>query len=510
MNKSFGKRFGVVLTMSLLCLWTQDIVFADDALTGKAPQNEKSQEYIDDPGAEPIFDKEGHYFGFIPLPFEPELHVGDQLESAGVTDSRYDMRDPDNDGDQSDSLLSPVRDQGQCGSAALGTNEGHLLQKGKNEDNTVCVPVRSGVNDFQFIKQEILDHGALTTSIYWDHNAYAPGTQTYFFDDPTDSLNRSNHAVIIVGWDDNRYVPGAGRSGAFIVRNSWGQDWGDGGYFYASYYDESLGFTKISCFEDRDGGELDFNRGYARDEDARKELRSLHRSIWAYQISNQISMAPSIMGELNFYSRTMPECWLIDDPCLETKVTGDFGSEGNGHTFYKPLDKGGTGFSTKVRQGGVMVHYQFTIKGGTASGTCRESKGNTDTVYDFTATRLEKGRTVTWLNKGNRNCMKFHLRFLRTGVSRDIYVAIQGQQSLHTLFLDKDGNFTEEYKAYKVGESNEVMTWVRCDRSLFQGENYRIHWLVVPTNGGKFNGIDLNKIDLKDKKIYDNTPCKIP
>ncbi|MBD3237323.1 MAG: hypothetical protein GF330_11505, partial [Candidatus Eisenbacteria bacterium] len=36
-----------------------------------------------------------------------------------------------------------------------------------------------------------------------------------------------NHAVLLVGWDDHRQ--------AWIIRNSWGTDWGDAGYAYVGY-----------------------------------------------------------------------------------------------------------------------------------------------------------------------------------------------------------------------------------------------------------------------------------
>ena len=51
-----------------------------------------------------------------------------------------------------------------------------------------------------------------------------------------------NHAVTIVGWDDTfsksnfKWASNIEGDGAWIVRNSWGPNWGNNGYFYVSYY----------------------------------------------------------------------------------------------------------------------------------------------------------------------------------------------------------------------------------------------------------------------------------
>ena len=64
---------------------------------------------------------------------------------------------------------------------------------------------------------------------------------------------QANHAVTVVGWDDSFPVSAFREGhqppepGAWIVKNSWGTDWGADGYFWLSYYDQSL--CGIESFE---------------------------------------------------------------------------------------------------------------------------------------------------------------------------------------------------------------------------------------------------------------------
>ncbi|MEW6609006.1 MAG: lectin like domain-containing protein, partial [bacterium] len=111
----------------------------------------------------------------------------------------------------------------------------------KHIQNVQFLPPRSGPLDNNTIKQAVMEKGAVCTAFYWEDPYYNSSSYAYYYN----GGKSSNHAVAIVGWDDNfsktnfnSIPPG---DGAFILKNSWGTAWGDQGYFYISYYDTQLG-----------------------------------------------------------------------------------------------------------------------------------------------------------------------------------------------------------------------------------------------------------------------------
>lgn len=101
------------------------------------------------------------------------------------------------------------------------------------------------MKDRDIVKQLIMEYGACAASYYHD-SAYYNSTSQWYRSEPLAEYKptgtTTNHAITIVGWDDNyskdnfgTYKPSS--DGAWLCKNSWGADWSKDGLFYISYED---------------------------------------------------------------------------------------------------------------------------------------------------------------------------------------------------------------------------------------------------------------------------------
>ncbi|MBQ8412597.1 MAG: hypothetical protein IJX12_03185, partial [Lachnospiraceae bacterium] len=101
--------------------------------------------------------------------------------------------------------------------------------------------------DFDIIKSAIFRYGAIETSLY-SQMEYGDSFSKYYSNDNCSYYYNGdevpNHDVVVVGWDDEypkeNFTHQPEGDGAFICKNSWGEEFGEDGYFYVSYYDANI------------------------------------------------------------------------------------------------------------------------------------------------------------------------------------------------------------------------------------------------------------------------------
>jgi hypothetical protein len=91
----------------------------------------------------------------------------------------------------------------------------------------------------ELIKRQIMKEGGMGTA-YMSNGQRLSKENIHY--QPIDSQGDPNHSVCIVGWDDNKISAEenkkAPKPGAWLIKNSWGVERGDKGYYWISFYDK--------------------------------------------------------------------------------------------------------------------------------------------------------------------------------------------------------------------------------------------------------------------------------
>lgn len=153
--------------------------------------------------------------------------------------------------------------------AVVHLQEAQVLES-KNYDNIKkSVFLYGGVQSSLYMEMP----DSKSTSMYYDENKYS-----YCYIGP----EKPNHDIVIIGWDDtypaSNFTVEPEGDGAFICANSWGEEFGDRGVFYVSYYDSNIGVHNViyTGIEDTDNydniyqsdlcgwvGQIGYDRDYA-------------------------------------------------------------------------------------------------------------------------------------------------------------------------------------------------------------------------------------------------------
>jgi len=95
-------------------------------------------------------------------------------------------------------------------------------------------PRINDIPEVENIQQAIYQHGPVYSGIYAGSafDSYKSGIFSTH-----EGGDKINHAVVIVGWDGAKDDP----NGYWIIRNSWGSDWGENGYMKIKYECSNIG-----------------------------------------------------------------------------------------------------------------------------------------------------------------------------------------------------------------------------------------------------------------------------
>lgn len=118
------------------------------------------------------------------------------------------------------------------------------LSPRQHVQQVMYLPERASPTDNTNWKYALQQYGAAAVAMYISSSPayWNASTASYYYTAANPAS--ANHAVTLIGWDDNypasQFSTRPPGNGAFLMKNQYGSNWGNGGYFYISYYDARL------------------------------------------------------------------------------------------------------------------------------------------------------------------------------------------------------------------------------------------------------------------------------
>jgi C1A family cysteine protease len=174
------------------------------------------------------------------------------------------------------------------------------LRPVRHVQEVLYLPDRRTPLDNDALKWAVSIYGGVDTAMAFEASYNNSHTFAYY---STTADLVLNHHVTCVGWDDgfpaSRFKDVPPGDGAFLIKNSWGADWGDAGYFWISYYDANYG-QDMAVFN---GAESAYNYDAIYQHDALGWSRSLGYGSDTAWFANRFHCAGSgTIRAVSFYT----------------------------------------------------------------------------------------------------------------------------------------------------------------------------------------------------------------
>ena len=389
----------------------------------------------------------------------------------------------------------------------------------------------SDLSNINTIKEKIMTDGVMGTCICYSgsfiHNY---GSYQSHYQPPSSSYD-PNHAVAIVGWDDDK-VTQAPLPGAWISKNSWGSGWGDeGGYFWISYYDKWSGqHPEMGAVSFQDVGLTPYNHTYFYDYHGwRDTLTDIAEAFNAFESEGDESLkAVSFYTAVDAVDYTVKvydrfEGGVLLDEQIAMSGTIDYKGyhtislsspinlpAGDDYYIYLALSSGGQPID---RTSEVPV-----LLGGQDRGTIVKSAANAAESYYLSGSSWVDLYEYTFTDPTWDHTANFCIKGFTTGGWTTVYPDLDCDGSLSWTKVKLGDTVVGSFTVENIGEPTSQLDWIitewptwgdwtftpTSDTGLTPEEgSFTVEVQVVaPSEKGQFNGT-VKVVNVDDPSDYD-------
>lgn len=325
------------------------------------------------------------------------------------------------------------------------------------------------------IKQHIQNYGSVFAAIHGDSSSlscYNDETSAKYCNNTR--LHSADHGVSIIGWNDNfeidNFAEGAKPSskGAWIIRNSWGEETGDNGLIYVSYEDCNISKTLFGIIKADD--KVNYENIYQYDYYFPIGMVSYTKSQTAIcNIFNKKTTGTEYLTQVSLYAPETYECKVYVNPNGTSKTASNMQfvklKAGDSETInagYHTLE-----FDKPVKITGNQFTVAVTIEG-TRSGIIYipvESKTEDTEIFDNVT--VETGKCFIGTTSNLEECQWMDLGTLSS------QGAVDGDSTLKAFTVSEV--YTEELTGIEIVTPPDKTTY-------YEGENFDKTGMVLKAN----------------------------